>query len=286
MSKKNIIVASTNQNLYTTKRLLEEAVKLKCTASWVNPYQFSLPLKLKQREGLYLHRSTGTNYDDFDLLVSQFHELEGMRISNPLLPVKMFRNKDQQYLFFLKEKLPHIKSFIYRGHLNDNDQELLSHFHQNDQFIIKMIRGNQGIGVNYIESKKSLYSVLETFQAMKDQRFIIQPFIKHQREWRLLINRSEILACIEKQIGKDEFRGNAKRAKTKNLKKIPEGLRKLGLTAFVQSGLDYAGIDILEDSNGEYLLLEINPIAGFEQAEELSGVNIARELLALIHYNK
>lgn len=142
-----------------------------------------------------------------------------------------------------------------------------------------MNRGNQGIGVNFLEGQKSLQSVLETFHAMKDQRFIIQPYIEHKKEWRLFIIKGEILAVIEKTLHASDFRGNSKRSTGKIIKKIPKDLSLMALSAFTFSGLDYAGVDVLLSDKGEMKILEVNPIPGFEQAEELSGINIARELL-------
>jgi glutathione synthase/RimK-type ligase-like ATP-grasp enzyme len=117
---------------------------------------------------------------------------------------------------------------------------------------------------------------------MKDQRFLIQPYILHKKEWRVFIIENEIIACIEKTLTKDNFRGNAKRSFGKLLVKIPKGLEELSQRAFKLSGLNYAGIDILQSDAGELMLLEINAIPGFEQAEELSKKNIAREILLKI----
>ncbi len=280
MPKNAVIIASLSPNLYTTKRLIEESTKLKHSVFYINPYQIHLPLKEKSIQGLYFHRTTGTNYDDFDLVVTKHHEGLGMKITNPVEALKTFRSKDLQSLFFNEYDLPSIPTILYRGEMTENLEEAISRLGGKDQkYILKMNRGNQGIGVNFLESKKSLQSVLETFHAMKDQRFLIQPFIPHKKEWRIFIVKGEVIACIEKTIAKEDFRGNAKRSSGKILKKLPTQLEKIANSAFLASGLDYAGIDLLLSDKGEILLLEVNPIPGFEQAEELSGKNIARELL-------
>ena len=280
MAKTNIIISALKPELFTVKRLMNEAIKLKHSAIYINPYQFQIPLKEKKLSGRYFHRTTGTNYDDFDLLVTRHHELHGMKVTNPLAALRNFRNKDSQALFLREHNLASIPTLLFRGDLNESLEEQISKLSPDQKYILKMSRGNQGIGVNFLESKKSLLSVLETFHAMKDQRFLIQPFIEHKKEWRLFIVKDEVIACIEKTIASGDFRGNAKRSTGKNLVKIPSPLFDLAQNAFHHSGLDYAGIDILESLKGEKLILEINPIPGFEQAEELSGQNIARALLS------
>ena len=283
MIKKDFIVASRNQNLFTTKRLLEEATRLGLKSQWINPYQFALPLlKKTSKEGVYFHRSTGTNYDDFDLIVSDAHAQAGYKVSNPVHAIKDLRAKDLQWLFMQKHSLPTIDTLLYRGTLSESSLGLLNKWtKKDDRLILKMVRGNQGIGVNLLQGLPSLLSVLETFQAMNDQRFIIQPYIEHKKEWRMLMQKDRALVVMEKKLSADDFRGNAKRSTPKVLKKCPVHLEELAVKASLLSGLDYTGIDILEDSHGVYRILEINPVAGFEHAEELSGKNIARELITL-----
>ena len=282
MAKTNIIIASLNPDLFTTKRLMAEASKLKHSPIYLNPYQFQVPHKQKTLDGHYFHRTTGTNYDDFDLIVTKHHEISGFLVTNPLERLKVFRSKDTQSLFFKEHNIPAIKTLLFRGSMTESLESELKELASDQKYILKMNRGNQGIGVNILESHKSLISVLETFHAMKDQRFLVQPYVAHKKEWRALFVRGEIIACIEKNISKEDFRGNAKRSNGKLLKKIPRELEKIAHHAYMHSGLDYAGIDVLETSKGQLLVLEVNAVPGFEQAEELSGHNIARELLAYL----
>lgn len=282
MSKNNLIVASTDIELFTTKRLLQEAKKLKYSTGHINPYRFHIPQTAPLLKGLYFNRTSGTSYDDFDLAVARYHQIAGMKLSTPLENISTFRSKDMQSLFFREHSLPAINTLTYRGTLTNALQVELENLSKDEKYILKMSRGNQGIGVNLLESKKSLLSVLETFHALKDQKFLIQPFISHQKEWRVFIIKGEIIACIEKKIAASDFRGNSKRSSAKALKKIPAQLEALALNAFSKSQLLYAGIDILECPKEGLKILEINCVPGFEQAEALSEVNIARELLVAI----
>ena len=283
MSKNNLIVASTDIELFTTKRLLQEAKKLKYSTSHINPYRFHIPQKTLSLSGLYFHRTSGTSYDDFDLTVAKYHQIAGMKTSAPLERLPIFRSKDHQSLFFREHSLPAIKTLMYRGATSEAFETELEALSKNEKYILKMSRGNQGIGVNLLESKKSLMSVLETFHALKDQKFIIQPYIHHKKEWRLFIIKHTIVACIEKKISANDFRGNSKRSIARALKKVPSNLAHLALEAFSKSALFYAGIDILECPNEGLKILEVNCVPGFEQAEALSDHNIARELLLKLY---
>lgn len=282
-SNKNIIVASESPDLYTTKRLLLEANKLKYQNSWLNPYQFlistnSVSSVKKESSALYFHRTTGIRYDDFDLIVSQHHSDLGYKITNPLHSLESFRSKDRQALFFAENKLSSIETVSYRGELNENYWDIISALSSEQKFIIKMVRGNQGIGVNLVNGLQSLKSFLETFNAIKDQKFIIQPFIEHKREWRIFILKNEIIGIVERKLQKEDFRGNSKRSLGKIVKKISAEIQNEALRGASLSGLDYCGVDIIDDGK-DFYFLEFNPVPGFEQIEKLSGLNIARELI-------
>lgn len=280
---RTIIVSSESPDLFTTKRLLSESNKLKYTGVWLNPYQYLIsinkkPKKTKATTGLYFHRTSGIRYDDFDLLVARHHEDNHFKITNPILSLETFRKKDEQTLFFKRHDIAAVDTMIYRGELNEKYWGKLLALSSNRKYILKMIRGNQGIGVNLIEGHQSLKSILETFHAMNDQKFLIQPYIEHKKEWRLFVIKNEIIGVIERTISSDDFRGNSKRSTGKFIKKIPSEMQRESLRAASLSGLDYCGIDVMETSKG-FVFLEINPVPGFLQMEELSKINIARELI-------
>jgi glutathione synthase/RimK-type ligase-like ATP-grasp enzyme len=280
---KNIIIASESTKIYTTKRLLEEGSKLKWSTKWINPYETALLGSGKiVQDGLYLLRTTGIRYDDFDLTCAKYYALRKFKIANSIEAVTQFRSKDAQCLFFKEYELANIPSITYRGVLTETTWEAIEKLAPSEDFILKMNRGNQGIGVNLVKGKQSLLSFLETFHAMKDQRFIIQPFIPHKKELRVFMVNHEIRAIIERTISRDDFRGNAKRSSGKLIKKIPINIQAEIVKASQLSKLNYCGIDLIltpESKNYTFSFIEINAVPGFEQIEQLTSLNIARELL-------
>lgn len=286
MQKNQLIVASTNRELYTTKRLLTEARALSFEPTYLNPYQTSLllssSLPLTGEKNLYFHRTTGVNFDDYDLVVSQFFKNQAYQVSNPLSSIEKLRNKDRQILHLKNLQLPLIESLTVKGPLTEDAHKEIVFMQQKFQtqsFILKNIRGNKGIGVSLIHGMDSLLSLLETFQAMNDQRMMIQPYIPHEKEFRVVMTRQNCLAVIEKTTSKNDFRANANRAEKITLGQLPEQTMNQCLRVMEKFQLDHAGIDILVSENLGPLFIEVNPILGFEQAEELSKVNIAKEMI-------
>ena len=266
--------------MYTTKRLLAEGAKLKRSTTWLNPYETHLNAHLEKNKigGTYFLRTTGIRYDDFDLVCAKYYALHNYKIINPLDALSIFRSKEMQAQFFIEHQFNSIPSFMYRGQLTDSIWNALLSLSPSGNYVLKMNKGNQGIGVNLIQGTQSLKSFLETFHAMKDQRFLIQPYLPHKKEWRVFIIKNEIHAIVERTISPNDFRGNAKRSSGKLITKISVEARKEIERVSLLSGLSYCGIDLILDYDG-FKFLEINPVPGFEQVETLSQKNIARELI-------
>jgi ribosomal protein S6--L-glutamate ligase len=284
---KQIIIISESPDLYTTKRLLHEATKQKIAANYVNPYKNTLVFKNKDSfennlSSVCFHRTTGIRYDDQDLTLSRYYKYLGHQISNPIEHLEKFRNKDTQSIFFIEHNFSSIPTISTRGNVDNDNLEKFFSISKNQKYILKMNRGNQGIGVNFINGNKSLQSILETFSALNDQKFIIQPYIEQKTELRVFIIKNKIIAIIEKTINKNEFRGNSKRSKAKVIKELPKNIIDEVIRISKLSQLDYCGIDILITGK-KYYFLEVNAVPGFKQIEELSSINIAKELILALN---
>jgi RimK family alpha-L-glutamate ligase len=286
----------------SSKRFIEEANKMDIPMKILNPYDSSLLfnqsnlsfpennfLTTKGHSSLFgLHRCTGTNFDDFDLLFSQSLLNKGIKIYNNPSSIKKIRGKDNQLLFFLQNSLPHIPTLCFKGRPQKEIIEKLTDyfrpFQHKEKFVLKTTRGNRGLGVNLINGKSSLFSILETFWAMKDQRFILQPFIESFEEYRVFIIKNKFLGAIKKKTDPSsfDFRKNCERShgalkflKSENLSPT---IRDLSEKTFKEAGCLYLGLDIILTNDGP-LLLEINTVPGFAQLETVSEQNVAKEII-------
>lgn len=298
----NVIIISQDKNLHSTVRLIEESKRSNIRPFWINPLNASINLfqnenKIfsinKYENTTIFHRTTGINFDDFDLLLTDYLKAKlNAKVVNSVEHIQLLRDKSKQNLFFNTNNIPYIPTFLFRGNTiyNNDIHKFIKHTksttNKND-FILKTIRGNQGLGVNIIHGEDSLLSILETLSVMQDQRFIIQPFYKKRREFRVFIIQNEIMGIIEKTFSNTSvaFRGNSRHDGIKtNFYKNSEcskfGRNFLNTIEKFKSAinLSYTGIDIME-YDGQFLVMESNLIPGFKQFEALSKINIAKELL-------
>lgn len=283
------ILFTEHAELHSSKRLLEEAAKANLSIKTINPYQEKLNLSHPIQSNLkgktiISHRTTGIRYGDYDLRISADLQNKGAYVFNSPDVFMRIRNKESQAVFLHGQQIPIIPSYSFRDRPDHETVskivESFKNFLPNDSFIIKATRGNQGIGVNLIRGTQSLYSILETFWAIKDQKFIIQPYFEERSEFRLLISKNKILGALRRDSNHNDFRRNSGRGKAIKLaeNELPNEVRHLGIKAFQSANPLYAAIDLLKWKD-HIFVIEINLVPGFKQMEEMTGRNHAKEIV-------
>lgn len=266
-----------NSKLFSVTRLLSESTALGLKSTLINPYLGPIDMVLEDMDfakTLIFHRTTGVHKDDRDIEIARLAQSKGAKIVNSPEEFLPHRNKLSSYNFLKTSNLPLVPTLSLRGKpkmlwLEEFIEKNKDYFETNSDFILKPEVGNRGIGVNKISGTKELYSWLETFWALKDQSFIIQPFLDYEYELRFL------------HLGKNDFR-LFKKINNKFLQlkdaQISEDLLALAKKAFVSSKLSYGAVDILVGGR-EPIILEVNSIPGIEKAEAATSENLAKLLI-------
>lgn len=294
MKKKTISLITSNIKTYSVLRLLEECKKLGYQSQTIETRNLITDGSFSYLPDLVINRATSLNFDDLDLSLLSYFEHRKVECRNPLHSFELLRNKERQLMELGHLNIQTPPSLHFRGALNEEKIEQLKDAvakwqklkivekKYSEHFVLKTMRGNKGIGVNLVRGFDSLISLLETFWALGDQRVILQPYLQHQKEYRLFFMKNGHSFLIEKTNSGDDFRSNANRSKTKWLKKIPKNLQpicEITETVCQHFHLHYAGLDFWQAHNDEFILGEVNPVPGFENIETLTGENIARVLL-------
>ena len=96
----------------------------------------------------------------------------------------------------------------------------------------------------------------------------------------IIIDGKVFGAFIRKNSG--DFRSNF--GTTAGSEKLQNPEKYLSFAAKIAEKLDieYAGIDLLDDENGEIVLCEINSNAFFEEFEKTTGLNVAKAFAEMV----
>ena len=148
--------------------------------------------------------------------------------------------------------------------------------------IIKLLESTQGRGVVLAETNKAAESVINAFKSVKTN-ILVQEFIKEAngQDIRCFVVNGRVVAAMQRQAEKGEFRANIHQGGQASLIKITAEERKLALKATKVLNLAVAGLDIIRSNKGP-LLLEVNSSPGLEGIEKATGTDIANTMIQAI----
>ena len=148
--------------------------------------------------------------------------------------------------------------------------------------IIKLLESTQGKGVVMAETNKAAESVINAFKSVQTN-LVVQEFVKESngQDIRCFVVNGKVVASMQRQAQKGEFRANIHQGGSASLIKITPEERKLAVKSAKVLNLDVAGVDIIRSNRGP-LLLEVNSSPGLEGIENATGLDIANVMIETI----
>jgi len=146
--------------------------------------------------------------------------------------------------------------------------------------ILKTLRGSKGVGVLFIESERSLHSIVQLlFKQDEDSDILIQEYIKNDFDVRVLVLGETILGTMRRDVVEGDFRSNvAQGAKVKKYKLSDEEKNQC-LVASKAVGGNFTAVDFIPNNDKPYFL-EVNSSPGTDGIEDANPeLNVAREVL-------
>ena len=146
--------------------------------------------------------------------------------------------------------------------------------------VVKKVYGSLGEGVYLAKDKEELISL---YKEICHSPVLFQKYMSASsgHSIRVIIIDGKVFgAFIRKNSG--DFRSNF--GTTAGSEKLQNPEKYLIFAAKIAEKLDieYAGIDLLDDENGEIVLCEINSNAFFEEFEKTTGLNVAKAFAEMV----
>ncbi len=141
--------------------------------------------------------------------------------------------------------------------------------------VAKKSYGSFGEGVQLVRGYAELFAIEEKWLHLPHfyQRFVESAA---GRDVRVIVVGGKALAAMERRAQKGEFRSNIELGGTGREIPLSASLKENAERAANALGLDYCGVDLMEDSQGA-LLCEVNSNAFFEGFERATGIDVATE---------
>ena len=284
-----IAILSRNQNLYSTRRLLEEANAagheaevidyLKC---YMNIATLKPSIFIKERElndvDVIIPR-IGASKTFFGTAVVRQFEMMGTYSINGSDAISRSRDKLRSLQLLSRKNvgLP-VTTFAHDTKATGSLLKLCG----GAPVVIKLLEGTQGVGVVLTETQKAAESVIEAFRGL-DANILVQDFVKEANgaDIRCLVVGDKVVAAMMRQGVEGEFRSNLHRGGAAKLVKITPTERATAVMAAKVMGLGLAGVDLLRSNSGP-VVMEVNSSPGLEGIEEATGLNIAGSIIKWI----
>lgn len=148
--------------------------------------------------------------------------------------------------------------------------------------IMKTIYGSYGQGVAIVESDRSVKSTYGLLAGSlgANNAILLQEYIAEAegKDIRLFVVGGEVIASMQRNAEDGDFRSNVGQGGSGMSYKPTEEEIHLAIRATKAIGLEVSGVDIIQTKHGP-AIMEVNANPGFEELEEVSGVNVAGKII-------
>jgi ribosomal protein S6--L-glutamate ligase len=289
----NIVILSRNINLYSTRRLIEEAENRNHHVEVIDPLECDLIIEKEKPTILY----RDSYLDDVDAIIPRIgasvtfygcavvRQFEMMNVFSTVSSDAIIRSRDKLRCFqHLSKAGIDMPKTVFTNYSRDIDKVIAQV--GGVPVVIKLLEGTQGIGVVLAESENAAESVLEAFNGL-EARALVQEYIAEAKgaDLRAFIVDGQVVGAMKRQGKEGEFRSNLHRGGNYEQYKLDEHEIKLAVKAARKLKLPICGVDILQSNRGP-LVMEINSTPGLEGIEVASKKNIAKAIITYIERNR
>lgn len=144
--------------------------------------------------------------------------------------------------------------------------------------VVKATGGSHGVGVMKVDSLSGLYSLLDVLQA-NNINYVLREMIDVKASSRLVVIGNSVVDSIEYRAPEDDFRSNEGHVPNVFAKKFDEQTQAMAIKAVNLLGLEFGGVDILIDAQGNRFLTEVNFPCYFPRCQNLTGTDVAGKMI-------
>ncbi|MCH8557264.1 MAG: 30S ribosomal protein S6--L-glutamate ligase [Balneolia bacterium] len=281
-----IAVLSRNQNLYSTKRLIEAGEQrghdmrvldhLKCYVSIEksNPEIHYEGKKVEQIDAIIPR--IGASVTFYGCAIVRQFEMMGVMSASESQAIVRSRDKLRSLQILSRAGVDMPKTGFARL---PKDKADIIEMVGGTPVVIKLLEGTQGIGVVLAETKKAAESVLDAFYGLKTN-ILIQEFIRESRgsDIRAFIVDGKVVGAMKRTGKEGDFRSNLHRGGSAESIKLSAAERRTAIKAAKALGLAIAGVDMLQSDRGP-LVMEVNSSPGLQGIEQSTGIDIASKII-------
>jgi RimK family alpha-L-glutamate ligase len=188
--------------------------------------------------------------------------------------------KIAQHGVFLENDIPVVPTRIFYT----KEQVLESKFWREFGWpiIAKHERGYQGKSVRKFDDFKELKRFVRKINEKNLGMFLWQKYLPTKWDIRVIVLGGKVLGSMKRSAAGDEFRSNFSLGGSVEPWNLSENDKVLAEKVAKVCGLDYCGVDIMKNDEGDSFILEVNRQCQFKGFEQSTGINVAKAVVELI----
>lgn len=281
-----IAILSRNENLYSTRRLVE-AVEQK---GWEPCVVDFLKCATTIEKNKHIIHYNGTELLDINAIIPRIgasrtfygsaivRHFEMMNVLTLNKSLALTRSRDKlRSLQILSKHGVNMPKTVFASNLADVDDVI--NLVGGTPIVIKILEGTQGVGVVLAETKKAAKSVLDAFYGMQ-VNILVQEYIEEANgeDVRVFVVGGEVIGAMKRVGTEGDFRSNLHKGGSASAARLSRAEKSLAINATKAMGLDIAGVDMLRSKRGP-LVMEVNSSPGLEGIENATEIDIAGKIM-------
>ncbi len=287
-----VYILSTNENLYSTQRLLEAGQQKGWDIRVIDYMMCSIEIMKGELRVIYqgevlpkpdaIIPRIGASKTSFGSAMVRHFEIMGAFSVAGNLAITRSRDKLRSLQVLSKQGVDMPKTVFASNKACAKDVvELIG----GTPLVLKILEGTQGVGVVLVETKKAAQSVLDAFYGI-DAALLVQEFIEEAggSDIRAFVVDGEVVGAMKRQGAEGDFRSNLHQGGTATTHKLTRKEKSVALKAAKSMGLGVCGVDMIPSDRGP-LVMEVNSSPGLEGIEMATGIDIAGSIMNYIESN-
>jgi tetrahydromethanopterin:alpha-L-glutamate ligase len=195
----------------------------------------------------------------------------GVRVWNEARVIERCVDKSTATFLFQKAGLPVPPTRTAEGR-----DKAIDHIADRLPIVSKPLFGSQGNGVRRVDRTDELPSEEETGGVYYLQRYLRKPDQRDYSDWRVFVSGGRILGSMARRGA--SWITNVHQGGQPEAVELEEEARAMALAAVRAVGADYAGVDLIRDTDDRLMLLEINSNPAWKGLQSICKEDIAEAL--------
>ena len=200
-------------------------------------------------------------------------EFSGIHVINPTYAYRKVKDKYSMSYTLAKAGLPIPKTYVTE--MANWAYRVSQDF---SQIVYKPIVGALGSGSMKFDDSDMAFNAFKTLERLGHPLYIQEYLDKPNRDIRVFVIGDKVLASIYRIAPPGKWKTNVAQGSQVKAFKLSAELAEISLKSVKAIGLLYAGIDIIETSNGP-VVLEVNGSPSWQGLQQATGINVAEHLV-------